>query len=96
MPAVKSITNLRGEQGTHTISDTATHEGSWANFVVIVDATIATIDLPKESGDAAALVGVIYPQGFVFDGPIDSISLSGGVVRMYNFIDPAQAAAINR
>ena len=93
-----SVKNLRGEQGTFTISDTAEYpvapaDDQWSQFVVIVDATLAAIDLPKESGDVAALLGVVYPQGFVFDGPIHSITLAGGVVRMYNFIDPSKEAA---
>lgn len=91
-----SVTNLRGEQGTFTISDAQPHEGNWANFVVIVDAVLAAATLPKESGDAAALIGVIYPQGFVFDGPISSITLTSGVVRMYNYIDPTIAENRNQ
>ena len=96
MPQVKSVMNLRSEQGSLVIADTAEHLGDWANFVVIVDAVLAAIVMPKEEGDVADYIGVIYPQGFVFDGPIDSITLSAGTVRMYNFIDPKKAAAINK
>ena len=93
-----SVKNLRGEQGTFTISDTTQYpvapaEAQWANFVAITDVVIAAIELPKESGDVAALLGVVYPQGFVFDGPIHSITLTSGVARMYNFIDPSKEAA---
>ena len=97
MPQNKSVMNLRSEQGSLAINDTALHTNTkhWAQFVVIVDAAIAAIVMPKEESDASAYLGVIYPQGFVFDGPIESITLASGTVRVYNFIDRAQAAAIN-
>ena len=89
----KSILNLRSEQGGLLIQDTDAHTGSWANFVVIQDAVIANIVMPKEEGDVAGYYGITYPQGFVFDGPIDSITLASGKVRMYNYVDPSKNAA---
>lgn len=89
----KSVMNLRSEQGGLIIADTNPHTGQWANFVVIVDAQLTAIDMPKEEGDVAEYYGVVYPQGFVFDGPIHSITLASGKVRMYNYIDPSQVAA---
>lgn len=86
-----SIKNLRGEQGSHTVTDGSV-EGQFANFVAITDVTITAIEMPKEEGDVAQFYGVTYPQGFIFDGPIFSATVTG-TARFYNFIDPSKEAA---
>ena len=96
MPPVTSVINLRGEQGSLLISDTNAHTGSWANFVAVTDVVVANLVMPKEEGTVADYYAITYPQGFVFDGPIRSITLTSGKARMYNYIDPKKVAAINK
>ena len=96
MAGNRQVLNLRSEQGGLLIADTAAHTGSWAQFVVITDVTLTAIVMPKEESDASGYLGVVYPQGFVFDGPISGITLGSGKARMYNYIDPARVAAINK
>jgi len=97
MPATNKVFNLRGEQGTVGLATTtktdAVQGHHWAAFLVHADAVLSAIVMPKDAGSAAYL-GITYPQGYVFYGPISSITLASGTIQLFNFIDPSQAAAI--
>lgn len=86
-----SVKNLRSEQGSIVVVDGSV-EGQFANFVAMTDVTITAIDMPKEGGDVTDYYGITYPQGFIFDGPIISATVTG-TARFYNFIDPSVDAA---
>ena len=88
------ISNLRGEQGGVFVNDTtAMTDGSWACLQVIEDAAIASIVMPGFT-DSDDLVGVTLPQGYILYGPITDITLSGGTIQLFNFINPNKRAGI--
>jgi hypothetical protein len=84
--------NLRGEQGTE-VRASGSYTGQWMCFVVIADAVISGLDMPKEYGTIASYEGVTYPQGFVFYGIMHGITVESGVIQLFNGADPSQVAA---
>jgi hypothetical protein len=85
--------NQRGEQGTRSVNAEASPTGSWACFIVMQDCTVTALVMPKEGNDVADYYGD-YPQGFVFYGIINQVTVSSGVIMLFNFADPARLAAI--
>ena len=93
MPQVKSIMNLRGEQGGRFINDTTAYTSqTWSCLQVIEDAVIASLTMPKFD-DSDDVVAVTLPQGFILYGWISALTLTSGTVQMFNYADPAHAAA---
>lgn len=69
--------------GKH-INDTSAYEGKWIYMHVIADAEIASM---LEAGiDIPEMAGVTLTSGFVYYGPITSITLTSGHVKMFNEI----------
>lgn len=91
MPDVK-IKNLRGEQGSVSVNAEASVTGVYSDFVVMQDCTVAAITMLKEGNDADDYIGD-YPQGFVFYGPLTSVTLTAGVVMLHNQVDPLRLAS---
>jgi hypothetical protein len=88
----KSVMNLRGEQGTEAQGPGA-YKGQWMCFMVITDAQVSALDMPKEYGDVGLYEGVTYPQGFVFYGIMHAITVDSGVIQLFNGADPSSVAA---
>ena len=84
MPQQKSVMNMRGEQGTRSVNAEASPTGSWACFQVMQDCTISALVMNAEENDVADYLGD-YAQGFVFYGPINQVTLTSGVVKLFNF-----------
>lgn len=94
MPPRQSVMNQRGEQGTYSVNAEASPTGVWACGIVMQDCVVSAVTMSKEGNDADDYLGA-YPQGFVFYGIINQITLDSGVMMLFNFVDPARLAAIN-
>jgi hypothetical protein len=95
MPQVKSVMNQRGEQGSVSVNAGTSPDGSYADFVVMQDCTVTALTMSKESNNVDDYNGD-YPQGFVFYGPLEKVTITSGVIMLHNFIDPLNAAQIRK
>jgi hypothetical protein len=78
---VPSATHPRPASSGKIVSDTAVHTGSWARATVIGAANIAAISLPLHE-NGAGYTGTGLADGVEINGPITSIQLTSGKVRL--------------
>ena len=73
----------QGRNGSEVIDDTTPHDGVWGGFLVLNDAVISSItedNCTNPEGQESITIGA----GLYVPGQINSITLTSGVVKMYN------------
>lgn len=73
-----------GKRGSEVVSDTAAHDGRFVALVVGPEgAVISSITIGNKT-NASALASLDLPAGYTTYGDITSVTLTSGVVELYN------------
>lgn len=73
-----------GKRGSEVVSDTAAHTGKFVALVAGPEgAVISSITIGNKT-NASALASLTLPAGYTTYGDITSVTLTSGVVELYN------------
>jgi len=73
-----------GKRGSEVVSDTAAHAGRFVALVAGPDGAIINSITIDNKSNASALAGLQLPAGYTTYGNITSVTLTSGVVELYN------------